>query len=294
MASVESGGRSVFSTSSAPHACMTYMHRPPRIMPNYGRKTRGALPKSNVSRVLLYDNVTQQQMLQVKISHLHVEKRKAGHLLDLHRKSFIIRRLQTQKHVGENPERHTYHLHLRKEPQLSFTHAKASSLCLDAHNSGADRPEVTSFTKHDDISVETEEKLRQHPDLRKLAQKDEECSSHRGLPVSAVSQDHQTSGNGVLRKSPDHAHHVKRRNQAHGFQSLQRDDAGTIKLPDISRRFAAASGETGSVGHVLLTSDSSSYGVTRVLHTFPAPVDQKGGKALARCCDEDCLPSDGD
>lgn len=97
MASVETGGRSAFSTSSAPHAgqgqesvkhtaALTYMHRPPRIMPNYGRKTRGTLPKSNVSRVLLYDNVTQQQMLQVKISHLHVEKRKAGHLLDLHRK----------------------------------------------------------------------------------------------------------------------------------------------------------------------------------------------------------------
>lgn len=188
--------------------------------------------------------------------------------------------------MGENPERHTYHLHPRKEPQLSFIQAKASSLCLDAQNSGAERPEVTSFTKHDDISVETEEKLRQHPDHRKLAQKDEECSSHRGLPVSAVSQDRQTSGSGVLRKSPDHAHHVKRRTQTHvssyGFQNLQRDDTGTIKLPDISRRFAAGSGETGSVGHVLLTSDSSSYGITRVLHTFHAPVDQKGGKALAK------------
>nr|KAG5709095.1 hypothetical protein BaRGS_028551 [Batillaria attramentaria] len=79
----------------------SYMHRPPRIVPNYGKKHRGTLPKSNISRVLLYDNVTQQQMLDVKISHLRAEQRKTGRLMDMHRKSFIVRRLQKQRHVAD-------------------------------------------------------------------------------------------------------------------------------------------------------------------------------------------------
>ena len=69
---------------------LNYMHRPPRIVPNYGKKHRGMLPKSNISRVLLYDNVTQQQMLDVKISHLRAEQRKTGRLMDMHRKSVAL------------------------------------------------------------------------------------------------------------------------------------------------------------------------------------------------------------
>ena len=65
----------------------SYMHRPPRIVPNYGKKKRnGPLPKSSISRVLLYDNVTQQQMLDVKLGYLHTEQRKAGRLMDMHKK----------------------------------------------------------------------------------------------------------------------------------------------------------------------------------------------------------------
>ena len=76
---------------------LNYMHRPPRIVPNYGKKHRGMLPKSNISRVLLYDNVTQQQMLDVKISHLRAEQRKTGRLMDMHRKSVA---LSDESHSG--------------------------------------------------------------------------------------------------------------------------------------------------------------------------------------------------
>ncbi|XP_046552475.1 uncharacterized protein LOC124262086 [Haliotis rubra] len=81
---------------------LNYMHRPPRIVPNYGKKTMSVLPKSSVSRVLLYDNVTQQQMLDVKLSHIKTEQQKTSRLLDLHRKSFLIRRLMKQQHAQDH------------------------------------------------------------------------------------------------------------------------------------------------------------------------------------------------
>ncbi|XP_067656043.1 uncharacterized protein [Haliotis asinina] len=81
---------------------LNYMHRPPRIVPNYGKRTMSVLPKSSVSRVLLYDNVTQQQMLDVKLSHIKTERQKTSRLLDLHRKSFLIRRLMKQQHAHDH------------------------------------------------------------------------------------------------------------------------------------------------------------------------------------------------
>ncbi|XP_046367666.1 uncharacterized protein LOC124142944 isoform X1 [Haliotis rufescens] len=81
---------------------LNYMHRPPRIVPNYGKKSLSVLPKSSVSRVLLYDNVTQQQMLDVKLSHIKTEQQKTTRLLDLHRKSFLIRRLMKQQHAQDH------------------------------------------------------------------------------------------------------------------------------------------------------------------------------------------------
>ncbi|KAL8584831.1 hypothetical protein ACOMHN_037536 [Nucella lapillus] len=91
------------SSSSKFHQFLSYMHRPPRIVPNYGRKLRGVrvLPKSSVSRVLLYDNVTQQQMLHVKVKHLRSEQIKTERLMDMHRKSFITRRQQRERQVAE-------------------------------------------------------------------------------------------------------------------------------------------------------------------------------------------------
>lgn len=75
---------------------LNYIHSPPTIMPNLGKKRKSALPKTNVSRVLLYDNVTQQQMLDVKLSHIKVEQHRSCRLLDLHKKSFITR--QRRRH----------------------------------------------------------------------------------------------------------------------------------------------------------------------------------------------------
>ena len=78
---------------------LKYMNRPPRIIPNYGKKVQSVLPKTSISRVLLYDNVTQQQMLDVKLSQIKHEQKKASRLLDLHRKSFVLRRMMKQQYT---------------------------------------------------------------------------------------------------------------------------------------------------------------------------------------------------
>ncbi|XP_062582450.1 uncharacterized protein LOC134244197 isoform X1 [Saccostrea cucullata] len=80
---------------------LNYMHNPPTIMPNLGKKRKSALPKTNVSRVLLYDNVTQQQMLDVKLSHIKVEQHRSCRLLDLHKKSFLTRQKRRQQRLQE-------------------------------------------------------------------------------------------------------------------------------------------------------------------------------------------------
>ncbi|XP_069133424.1 uncharacterized protein [Argopecten irradians] len=80
---------------------LAYMHGPPRIMPNYGNKRRSLLPKTKVSRVLLYDNITQQQMLDVKLSHIKIEKTRTTRLLDLHRRSFLLRQQKRQQHLQQ-------------------------------------------------------------------------------------------------------------------------------------------------------------------------------------------------
>ena len=82
---------------------LAYMHSPPRIMPNYGSKLKkkSLLPKTKVSRVLLYDNITQQQMLDMKLSHIRLEKHRASRLLDLHKRSFIFRQKKRQHQLQQ-------------------------------------------------------------------------------------------------------------------------------------------------------------------------------------------------
>ncbi|XP_064603724.1 uncharacterized protein LOC135469123 [Liolophura sinensis] len=84
-----------------PSKTLKYLQRPPTIVPNYGRKKHSLLPKSNISRVLLYDNVMQQQMLDVKLNSIKLEKQRAGKILDLHRKSFVLRQSHKQNVLPE-------------------------------------------------------------------------------------------------------------------------------------------------------------------------------------------------
>lgn len=83
-----------------------YMHRPPLITPNYGNQKRSVLPKSKVSRVLLYDNATQDHMLDIKLAHINIEKERISRILNLHKKSFSARmqkkalRMQTVSNSG--------------------------------------------------------------------------------------------------------------------------------------------------------------------------------------------------
>jgi len=76
-----------------------YMHRPPRIAPNYGPQRRSLLPKSKLSRVLLYDNATQDHMLDIKLAHIKIEKDRISRIINLHKKSFSTRMSKKQAHM---------------------------------------------------------------------------------------------------------------------------------------------------------------------------------------------------
>ncbi|KAH9519142.1 hypothetical protein Btru_074835 [Bulinus truncatus] len=72
---------------------LSYMHRPPRIMPNYGKKYKEAMRlKTKLPRVLLYDNVTEQTVLEVQLSGIGSQRLKAKRELELQKKSFILRK----------------------------------------------------------------------------------------------------------------------------------------------------------------------------------------------------------
>lgn len=73
-----------------------YMHRPPLIAPNYGNQKKSLLPKSKVSRVLLYDNATQDHMLDIKLAHINIEKERICRLINLHQRSFTLRMSKRQ------------------------------------------------------------------------------------------------------------------------------------------------------------------------------------------------------
>ena len=83
-------------------SALAYMHNPPRIMPNYGKKRRSTLPKSNISRVLLYDNATQQEHLEVKLSHIKLEQNRVRRILDLHKRSFLCRQKKRQQNMADS------------------------------------------------------------------------------------------------------------------------------------------------------------------------------------------------
>ncbi|ESO97463.1 hypothetical protein LOTGIDRAFT_159495 [Lottia gigantea] len=78
---------------------MNYLQHPPRIKPNYGKKKVQILPKTNVTRVLLYDNMTQQQMLDVKLANIRIEKHRTIRMMDLHTRSFAMQRMKKMRRM---------------------------------------------------------------------------------------------------------------------------------------------------------------------------------------------------
>ncbi|RUS70725.1 hypothetical protein EGW08_021516, partial [Elysia chlorotica] len=76
---------------------LNYMHRPPTILPNYGKRKGVLKLKTNVPRVLLFDNVTQQTMLDVELSCLQSQRHKADRELSMQTRSFILRRQFKQR-----------------------------------------------------------------------------------------------------------------------------------------------------------------------------------------------------
>ncbi|KAH3887780.1 uncharacterized protein LOC127866793 [Dreissena polymorpha] len=80
-----------YLTSSRDFIVTRYMQRPPLIMPNYGKKkTTLGVPKTSLARVLLYDNITQQHMLDVKLANIKIEKQRQENLLKMHKRAFSV------------------------------------------------------------------------------------------------------------------------------------------------------------------------------------------------------------
>lgn len=108
-----------------------YMHRPPLIAPNYGNQKRSLLPKSKVSRVLLYDNATQEHMLDIKLAHINIEKERIFRLINLHQRSFSMRMTRRQQQMlsatGNKPGASL----VREETPRERTSARPMSLPVD-------------------------------------------------------------------------------------------------------------------------------------------------------------------
>ncbi|KAK7500504.1 hypothetical protein BaRGS_00008411 [Batillaria attramentaria] len=271
----------------------SYMHRPPRIVPNYGKKHRGTLPKSNISRVLLYDNVTQQQMLDVKISHLRAEQRKTGRLMDMHRKSFIVRRLQKQRHVADTV------LHVQdalghkdapghKEDTGNNSHningrlgvatyafgyasigavAKANSVDATGDPSLTEDHEVTTDRRSSEDAGHTEEII---------SVSDSHGDSQQTLPNVHHDRNGAVTSDGFVHNAPDdtagkHASSFRPTQTAMMYRDL--------RLPDIH---GTSGGSPAQIDKVILRVDSDRHGLTRMLHTFHEPSWRTGKKKNKR------------
>ena len=81
---------------------LSYLNKPPSIPPNYGRKHYSVcyILKSKISRVLLYDNITQQRMLDRRLNLLGGEQRRVMQLHDYHKKSFENQRNLKHKRLA--------------------------------------------------------------------------------------------------------------------------------------------------------------------------------------------------
>ncbi|XP_052798564.1 uncharacterized protein LOC128230386 [Mya arenaria] len=67
-----------------------YLNKPPDIKPNYGRlREKSLLPKTNISRVLLYDNAMQDAMLEVEWKYLDHQKRRVRLQYHKNRYAFV-------------------------------------------------------------------------------------------------------------------------------------------------------------------------------------------------------------
>ncbi|XP_045175305.2 uncharacterized protein LOC123536302 [Mercenaria mercenaria] len=67
-----------------------YLHKPPTIQPNYGQRGKHSLlPKTNIARVLLYENTMQDNVLDVQLKYLKHQRRSFRFSHRKHRYAFI-------------------------------------------------------------------------------------------------------------------------------------------------------------------------------------------------------------
>lgn len=123
-----------YKAKSAPRPVLfaRYMQRPPTIMPNYGKKNdKLGVPKTSLSRVLLYDNITQQQMLDVKIANIKIERQRAEQLFYTHRRAFHIQVEKRYQDLRKREKKARKHGHSKTEsrfPPITSQGANMASL----------------------------------------------------------------------------------------------------------------------------------------------------------------------
>ena len=66
-----------------------YLHKPPAIKPNYGKKREDLLPKTKICRILLYDNTTQQHLLDTKVKYYEERKKMIRWATEKNKDAFI-------------------------------------------------------------------------------------------------------------------------------------------------------------------------------------------------------------
>ncbi|KAH3883715.1 hypothetical protein DPMN_007681 [Dreissena polymorpha] len=66
-----------------------YLHKPPTIAPHYPKGNKSVLPKTKLSRVLLYDNTMQESMLDVQTKYINDQMRRFRSSYNKNRYAFI-------------------------------------------------------------------------------------------------------------------------------------------------------------------------------------------------------------
>ncbi|KAK7098675.1 mucin-5AC-like [Littorina saxatilis] len=275
---------------------LNYMHRPPRIMPNYGRRQwqqSRLLPKTCIGRVLLYDNVMQQQMLDVKVSGLLSAQRKMGKIMDMHRNSFLLTRMQKQRHVADTV------LHVDDVMPEHVTPPRMNTTIIALSHAGTPRFERnppsekpqeqdTAETKHTHTEEKTpgDEKTVADPASEKgakekMAENGEEtdCVSPLPPPLPAVPQDRygastsfgfalqnpQTSDTRAAHTAAAYRQHQGRGERGGGGGHNTHTNSHT--LPEIH----VTSGQPAHAVKMVLHVDSNKQGLTRLFHSYPQP-----------------------
>ncbi|KAL4224735.1 hypothetical protein ACF0H5_015432 [Mactra antiquata] len=166
-----------------------YMYRPPAIKPNYGKVKETLLPKTKMSRVLLFENNMQENVLNVKLKYISKERQTYKYAFKKTRYSFIdmqnnrrkwhelwengykkltdafigkYGRLYTPEPTPEVPEEIPFSIHARLAPPINVLCFYLDAQQQAQNDAQRDRNERQTFGRRD---MSVEEYLRDHERL---------------------------------------------------------------------------------------------------------------------------------